>query len=640
MRLGERRRERLHDALDRDLAEGAPEALGEQRARPSRVPSDEKRDGIETQCTRSAPSASTQSAAVTRRVDPAGDGDDDVAEPVLLDVVAEPERERAAASARARARTARPCRRARRPCSRVRRRARRPRRAGSALARRARARGGGRRAAAARSRAPARRRRRAACSSNPGARATTSPASSSTTECPSKTSSSWPPTRLQNAKNELVSRARVTSISSRSSALPTWNGDADRFTRSCGAREREIGRRRAGLPDVLADREPDETLAEAQEDEVATLREVAVLVEDAVVRQEVLAVDGPHLAVGAHGARVREVAVEPGRADERDDVRRRARRSLGRGARGRGRRPGRSRRSSGGYPVTASSGKTTRSAPAPRASASESRIRSRLPSRSPTTAFSCASASLTASFRLTVTNLSLTSRLGGHGARHSRPALPRAAHVGQRRLRVRSARGVRRRRRGRGHAAAAASARRGRSRCGRDGEPCTLLDGDALVAEARPAPARRSTRRRPSRSRRPKRRATATSERGGPDFRECFVCGDRARATGSGSTSAPSPGASRSTPPPRSRPSPPRARLGRDRLPGRVRRRRGGPRRRRPRPHDRARRRVPGAGRECVVAAWPLGEDGRKLLRGHSALRRATASAARARAPDLDRAAT
>ena len=32
---------------------------------------------------------------------------------------------------------------------------------------------------------------------------------------------------------ELVSRARVTSISSRSSALPTWNGEAERLTMSC-----------------------------------------------------------------------------------------------------------------------------------------------------------------------------------------------------------------------------------------------------------------------------------------------------------------------------------------------------------------------------------------------------------------------
>ena len=46
-------------------------------------------------------------------------------------------------------------------------------------------------------------------------------------------------------------------------------------------------------------------------------REVAVLVEDAVVRQVALAVEALHLAVGADGAGVEEIPVEPGRADER-----------------------------------------------------------------------------------------------------------------------------------------------------------------------------------------------------------------------------------------------------------------------------------------------------------------------------------
>ena len=45
-----------------------------------------------------------------------------------------------------------------------------------------------------------------------------------------------------------------------------------------------------------------------------------MLVEDAVVGQEALAVDRLHLAVGADGAGVVEVAVEVGRADERDDA--------------------------------------------------------------------------------------------------------------------------------------------------------------------------------------------------------------------------------------------------------------------------------------------------------------------------------
>ena len=91
------------------------------------------------------------------------------------------------------------------------------------------------------------------------------------------------------------------------------------------AGEREIGRGRPGLPHVLADRRPDQRAAVLEEKEVVAGREVAVLVEDAVVREEALAVDRPHLAAGADGAGVEEVAVEVGRADERDDPAGRAR---------------------------------------------------------------------------------------------------------------------------------------------------------------------------------------------------------------------------------------------------------------------------------------------------------------------------
>jgi hypothetical protein len=48
--------------------------------------------------------------------------------------------------------------------------------------------------------------------------------------------------------------------------------------------------------------------------------EVAILVEDAVVGEEPLAVERLDLAGCAHGARVVEVAVEPRDADERDDA--------------------------------------------------------------------------------------------------------------------------------------------------------------------------------------------------------------------------------------------------------------------------------------------------------------------------------
>ena len=57
-----------------------------------------------------------------------------------------------------------------------------------------------------------------------------------------------------------------------------------------------------------------------EEQQVVAGREVAVLVEDAVVGQEALAVDRLHLAAGAHRAGVVEIAVEVGEADQRDDA--------------------------------------------------------------------------------------------------------------------------------------------------------------------------------------------------------------------------------------------------------------------------------------------------------------------------------
>src|SRR5581483_7455056 len=83
--------------------------------------------------------------------------------------------------------------------------------------------------------------------------------------------------------------------------------------------EHEIRRRRAGLPEVLANSRPDERLAEAEQHELPAGREVAVLVEDAVIREEALRVDGSELPAGAHCAGVDEVAVEERAADERGD---------------------------------------------------------------------------------------------------------------------------------------------------------------------------------------------------------------------------------------------------------------------------------------------------------------------------------
>ena len=169
------------------------------------------------------------------------------------------------------------------------------------------------------------------------------------------------------------------------------------------AGECEIGRGRAGLPDVLADRDADGRVAEPEEDEVATLGEVAVLVEDAVVREEVLAVDGLHAAVRADGAGVREIAVEPGRADERDDAVGRGRDLLERLVRG-AHEPGPKEEILGriaGRRELGEDDEVGAGGCAPRRGSRGSS--SRLPSRSPTTAFELRERD-SQGFRLTVTN--------------------------------------------------------------------------------------------------------------------------------------------------------------------------------------------------------------------------------------------
>ena len=59
-------------------------------------------------------------------------------------------------------------------------------------------------------------------SRNCAARAIVAPVWSITHECPSKTSSSWPPTSAQKATHARLSRARCANIRSRSAPLPAW----------------------------------------------------------------------------------------------------------------------------------------------------------------------------------------------------------------------------------------------------------------------------------------------------------------------------------------------------------------------------------------------------------------------------------
>ena len=147
----------------------------------------------------------------------------------------------------------------------------------------------------------------------------------------------------------------------------------------------------------------------------------------------------------------------------------------------------------------------------------------------------------------------------------------------------------------------------------RDGENVLLLDGEALVAEARPAEVDLEPPEPPTFE-----EARAAELPGGDEkspFPECFVCGrDRddglrifpgAWNGGVAATWTPAAGAVRA-----------RARLGGARLPRRLRGRalgRGEPL------LGRLAARVeslPRAGERCVVIGWPLGEDGRKLFPG------------------------
>ena len=88
-----------------------------------------------------------------------------------------------------------------------------------------------------------------------------------------------------------------------------------------GTGQRHVGARRTRLPDVLADRDPDAMLAELDQRTGAAGLEVALLVEDAVVGQQDLAVDARHAPVGEHRRGVVDVGGALRKADDRDEPR-------------------------------------------------------------------------------------------------------------------------------------------------------------------------------------------------------------------------------------------------------------------------------------------------------------------------------
>ena len=441
-----------------------------------------------------------------------------------------------------------------------------------------------------------------------------------------------------------MSRARVTSISSRSSALPTWNGEAERFTISCAPGEREIRRGRPGLPDVLADRRADEHVAAAEQDELAAGGEVAVLVEDAVVREVVLAVHASQLAVREHGARVREIAIEERAADERGDPLRRGGDLVERGAGGLDEARaeeqvlGRIARDGelgeedevgpGGACLT---DRVDDERPVAGEIADDGvELREREPHRT-AAMFLTARHKLHSTFMLAPLTIARrfrgprTSANGGYAS----GLLAQAAHE----LGLDDGYGRR------GDAPAATAARAAARRSTRDGERVLLLDGEALVAEAR-AGDPGVTPPTPPTFAEAADAARALSGLGAPVFDECFVCGTRPEGDGleihAGLVAGRDDGLVATTWVAKDvRPEivwavidcPGAYSLHGDgrgdpllaRITARV-------------------DRLPEEGERCVVAAWPLDEDGRKR-HAATALYGEDGAADRRLAPALDRAA-
>jgi hypothetical protein len=86
-----------------------------------------------------------------------------------------------------------------------------------------------------------------------------------------------------------------------------------------GPGQRLVGGRWPRLPDVLADRQSDQGVAELDQRAAGARLEVALLVEDAVVGQKHLAVDRLDRAAGEHGAGVVDIVGALREADQRDD---------------------------------------------------------------------------------------------------------------------------------------------------------------------------------------------------------------------------------------------------------------------------------------------------------------------------------
>ncbi len=125
---------------------------------------------------------------------------------------------------------------------------------------------------------------------------------------------------LQNANALRLSRARWITIDSRWRPLPAKYGDAEALTISVAPAVASSDPGGPGTQMSSHTVSPTRTPPRSTTAPLLAGLEVALLVEDAVVRQPVLAVERLHLAVGHDRERVVDVLDALGRADERDDA--------------------------------------------------------------------------------------------------------------------------------------------------------------------------------------------------------------------------------------------------------------------------------------------------------------------------------
>src|SRR5262249_29995427 len=153
-----------------------------------------------------------------------------------------------------------------------------------------------------------------------GAWATSLPSGSKTRLLPSKTSSSWPPTRLTQARNACESMARVAIMISRAARLPRWYGEPLMLIRSSAPWNGCTAMGAVGDQAFFADGDADSDTRQLENRAAPAPLEIALLVKDPVVGQVDLVIDAAELAVVGEEGGVVDVLTQVDEAADHGDA--------------------------------------------------------------------------------------------------------------------------------------------------------------------------------------------------------------------------------------------------------------------------------------------------------------------------------